>query len=198
MIGTNTTCVKTSGKVRTQGQCCQTDTLLRSLQYMLVRMQSKERQLNKLIESYTSNTPSKTNNNYSFKTAGADLISLSEIGADIDRNNPVAEVVLKGENYADFHYLLIHSSIRIKLNILDQEIHTNPSNEHNDIFITMLHVINTQLVAVTPTAYAYNLTQSEYEYSSIIRLLDFVFRASLKDFDQKECTVMVRYLYTDS
>jgi transcriptional regulator of NAD metabolism len=121
--------------------------------------------------------------NYSFTVPALPLISLSEIAEDVTRRTPIATVVVKGQTYKGFHYLLIHDAIILKAQFLLDQLDSLSEAEYTSTTDTFIETTNnesvmksilSELQSVSPTVHSYVLSESEFKLRTILDALNWV------------------------
>lgn len=131
---------------------------------------------------------------YKFKTSSVDLICLQDIAVDMNRNNPVAEVVLQGAEYKKFHHLLVHVALLLKVDAIRKhydKVFRLPAFDAGKWGL-VVSLANT-LTPVTHSVYSLDLTVFGHKFSEVMEALFWAWEFPLHVAGEEACTVIVRY-----
>lgn len=143
---------------------------------------------------------------YEFTVPGLRMINLVEIAEDVDRNNPVAEVVVKGSQYKEGHFLIVHTSLMLKAKLILQhsrdpryadlfEMNTPVVKSLDVILKDLKHTLDaalpkfTHLTDTTEWADMNSLTP----FRAVLKMFEDVVKVPMYLFDYKRCDVIVRF-----
>lgn len=149
---------------------------------------------------------------YEFTASSSALINLSEIAVDMNRNNQIVEVVVKGKDHAKGHWLLVHSSLVDKARLLKHtfdkvvcredapsaaiDIFNSPKVLSTEIPITARTLFvwaSDTLQHMTPvSSTVYALNANGRNFRETLKMLEYVKKFPLWLIDESACEVVVR------
>lgn len=149
-------------------------------------IQSMHSALQRHLEESEDDGPHKSD--YKFRTSSLGVISLVDIAADVDRSNPVVEVVVQGAEYNKFHKLLIHHMFKLKFDVLmSKDLHLESN------FLRTLNIVFQNALFVTPSVLCLDLTKSTFTFAEIRAALLELFEFPLHCVGETAHTIVVRY-----